>query len=51
MLIVMRSRRPASRRSARSGEKIRFMPSCGDQKVLKLGKIACQPKAADDFLL
>lgn len=34
---------------AKRGEKIRFTPPSGAEKVLKLEKILFQPEAADDF--
>ena len=36
---------------AKRGERIRFTPPSGTEKVLKLEKILYQPEAADDFLL
>ncbi|WP_186310842.1 GreA/GreB family elongation factor [Paraburkholderia sp. BCC1886] len=36
---------------AKRGEKIRFTPPSGTEKVLKLDKILFQPEAADDFTL
>ncbi|WP_345810997.1 GreA/GreB family elongation factor [Paraburkholderia sp. PREW-6R] len=36
---------------AKRGERIRFTPPSGTQKVLKLDKILFQPEAADDFTL
>ncbi|HEX3637014.1 MAG TPA: GreA/GreB family elongation factor [Paraburkholderia sp.] len=36
---------------ARRGERIRFTPPSGTEKVLKLEKILFQPEAADDFTL
>jgi regulator of nucleoside diphosphate kinase len=36
---------------ARRGERIRFTPPSGTEKVLKLDKILFQPEAADDFTL
>lgn len=36
---------------AKRGERIRFTPPSGAEKVLKLEKILFQPEAADDFTL
>ena len=36
---------------AKRGERIRFTPPSGTEKVLKLEKIPFQPEAADDFTL
>ncbi|MEA3085775.1 MAG: regulator of nucleoside diphosphate kinase [Paraburkholderia sp.] len=36
---------------AKRGERIRFTPPSGTEKVLKLDKILFQPEAADDFTL
>ena len=36
---------------AKRGERIRFMPPGGDEKVLKVLQILFQPEAADDFTL
>lgn len=36
---------------AKRGERIRFTPPSGTEKVLKLEKILFQPEAADDFTL
>ena len=36
---------------AKRGERIRFTPPSGNEKVLKLEKILFQPEAADDFTL
>jgi regulator of nucleoside diphosphate kinase len=36
---------------AKRGERIRFTPPSGTEKVLKLEKILFQPEAADDFSL
>ncbi|SOE56739.1 GreA/GreB family elongation factor [Burkholderia sp. OK233] len=36
---------------AKRGERIRFTPPSGTEKVLKLEKILYQPEAADDFTL
>jgi regulator of nucleoside diphosphate kinase len=36
---------------AKRGERVRFTPPSGTEKVLKLEKILFQPEAADDFTL